>query len=197
VSVPEGRVIPPIAAEDYVPKHDTDLSKYRRIFPKRVGSKPRTTDHQPQQQINQHGDPALWDELHKRCFALPDVSERESLISIPGARALWLDDSVPKGSDEAFIIEREFAHVHPQTDASMHLQLPLELVVVALGAGWVEPHVAVWNGLAPANTVLLYAPRTEDELEVIFGLVQESYRFARGEPASFAIKPQPVDSPAS
>jgi hypothetical protein len=40
---------------------------------------------------------------------------------------------------------------------------------------------------------MLYAPRTEDELDLISGLVEESYRFARGEPARFVVEPQTVD----
>jgi hypothetical protein len=180
-----------------MPKHDLDLSRYREIFQQREGPRPRTTHHEPQQQIDQHADPAIWDELYRRCFALPDVVVRESLISIPGARALWLEEPVPKGEERAFIIEREFAHMHPRPDSSMHLQLPLELAVLAIGAGWAEPHTVVWIGLAPANTVMLYAPRTEEELVVIFGLVEESYRFARGRPPRLVVEPQMVDSAAT
>jgi hypothetical protein len=174
-----------------------DMSQFREIFPQREGSKPQTTHHMPQRQLDQHADPAIWDQLYRRCFSLPDVTECESLISVPGARALWLDESVPKGHEHAFIVEREFAHMHPKPDSSMHLQLPLELAVLAIGGGWAEPHTVVWIGLAPPNTVMLYAPRTEEELEVIFGLVEESYRFARGEPARLVVEPQMVDSAAT
>lgn len=197
MTVPEGYVIPPIPIEEYVPKHDDDLSQYREIFPQREGPRPQTTHHEPQQQIDQHADPAIWDELYQRCFSLPDVSERESLISVPGARALWLDEKVPTGPEDAFIIQREFAHMHPRPDGSMHLQLPLELAVLAIGAGWAEPHTVVWIGLAPPTTVMLYAPRTQDELDVIFGLVEESYRFARGEAARLKVEPQVIDSAAT
>jgi hypothetical protein len=196
MTAPEGYVIPPIPLDEYVPKHGDDLSRYRDIFPRRQGPKPRTTQHEPHQQIDQHADPAIWDELHTRCFSLPHVKEVESLISIPGALALFLDDSIAKGPAEAFIIEREFAHLHPRPDASMHLQLPLELAVLAIGAGWAEPHTVVWLGLAPANTVMLFAPRTAEELDVTWGLVEESYRFACGEPARFVVEPQLVNSAA-
>lgn len=191
--VPEGYVIPPIPTEEYVPKRPLDVTKYREIFPRRPGTKPETTDRQPQQQIDQHGDPGLWDALHERCFSLPDVSERDSLISVPGARALWLDEPVSKGPQDAFVIEREFAHIHPRPDGSMHLQLPLELAVLAIGGGWAEPHVSLWLGLAPPTTVLTFAPRTLEEVDVIWGLVEESYRFARGEQPRLVVEPQPVD----
>jgi Family of unknown function (DUF5519) len=190
----DGYVIEPIPLEEYVPMHDQDLTRLRRIFPRRTGPKPRTTVHEPHQQIDQHADPALWDELHRLCFSLPSVTEEDSKISVPGARALVLDETVARGVNEAFIIEREFAHIHPRPDASTHLKLPLELAVLAIGAGWAEPHNVVWLGLAPANTVMLFAPRTQEELDTIWSLVEESYRFACGEPQRFVLQPQPVSS---
>jgi hypothetical protein len=196
MTVPEGYIISPIPPEEYDPKGDLDLSQFRQIFPHREGPRPQTTRHEPHQQIDQHADPTIWEELHRRCFSMPGVVEHESLISVPGARALWLDEGVTQGPAHAFIIEREFAHIHPKPDASMHLKLPLELAVLAIGAGWGEPHTVVWLGLAPPTTVMLFAPRTEEELEVIFGLVEESYRFARGEPARLVIEPQLVESGA-
>jgi len=190
----DGYVIEPLPLDQYVPLHDMDVTGFRRIFPPRPGHKPRTTDHEPHQQIDQHADPAFWDELHRRCFSLPGVTEEDSKISLPGARALVLDESLARGQNEAFIIEREFAHIHPRPDASTHLKLPLELAVLAIGAGWAEPHNVVWLGLAPANTVMLFAPRTEEELDVIWSLVEESHRFACGDPQRFMLQPQPVGS---
>jgi hypothetical protein len=52
-------------------------------------------------------------EVARRVFALPDVKERPSAISVPGARALWLQDDVPTGPQEAFMTGREFVHIHP------------------------------------------------------------------------------------
>ena len=190
----DGYVIEPIPLDQYAPMHDQDLTRFRRIFPRRPGSKPRTTQHEPHQQIDQHADPALWDELARRCFSLPGVSEEDSKISVPGARALVLDETLARGEEDAFIIEREFAHIHPRPDGSTHLKLPLELVVLAIGAGWAEPHNVVWLGFAPANTVMLFAPRTQVELDVIWSLVEESHRFACGEPQRFVLEPQQVSS---
>jgi hypothetical protein len=47
-----------------------------------------------------------------------------SVISVPGARALWLDYSLHAGPPEAFLIGREFAHLHPGADHSLHAMLP-------------------------------------------------------------------------
>lgn len=187
-SKPEGYEIPPLSAFDA--KHDMDLSDYQAIFPRREGDRPETTDWEPHQQVDQHADAAIWDEFYRRCFALPNVREVESLISVPGARALWLDESVEAGPKEAFIVEREFAHIHPRPDASTHLHLPLEIAIYAISGGWAELHNVSWLGLAGAETVMLFAPRDEEELEVIWGLTEESYRFACGEPPKFRCEPQ-------
>jgi hypothetical protein len=192
---PEGYTIEPL--KGFVAKHDDDLSGFAPIFPRREGTKPDTTTWEPHQQINQHADPSIWDELHQRCFSLPNVSEIESKISVPGARALWLDESVTGGPEEAFILEREFAHIHPRPDASLHLHLPLELSVYAISGGWAELHTVSWLGLAHAGTVMLFAPRDEEELEVIWALVQESYRYACGEPPLFKVEPKPIEQAAT
>jgi hypothetical protein len=185
----EGYVIPPIPLDQYVPQLNTNVGQYRQIFPHRAGPKPLTTRHEPHQQITQHGRPELWDELIERAAGLPDVTVIDSLVSVPGARALWLDESVPKGPEGAFHVEREFAHIHTRPDGSMHLMLPLELAALAMGAGWGEPHTYVFRGLDQPNSIMLYAARTAEELDVIWMLVEESYRYARGEPAQFSISP--------
>lgn len=187
----EGYVIAPIPLDKYTPKLETNASQYREIFPRRAGPKPMTTRHEPHQQISQHGGAELWDELITRSAALPDVTVMEnSLVSVPGARGLWLDESVPKGPEDAFHLEREFAHIHPRPDGSLHLQLPLDLAALAMGAGWGEPHTYVFRGLSQPNSIMVYAARTAEELDVVWMLVEESYRYARGEPAQFTITPE-------
>jgi hypothetical protein len=188
----EGYVIAPIPLDQYVPKVESNIYQYREIFPHRAGSKPLTTRHEPHQQITQHGKAELWDELLARCATLPDVTVMdESLVSVPGARGLWLNEDVPKGPEDAFHLEREFAHVHTRPDASIHLQLPLELAAVAMGAGWAEPHTYLWRGLCGPNSLMIYAARTPQELDVIWMLFQEAYRYSRNEPTQFTITPTP------
>jgi hypothetical protein len=186
----EGYVIPPIPMSQYTPKLETNANQYREIFPRRAGPKPLTTRHEPHQQVTQHGRPELWDEMVARSAALPDVTVKDSLVSVPGAQGLFLDESVPKGPEDAFHIDREFAHIHTRPDGSLHLQLPLDLAALAMGAGWAEPHTYVFRGLSQPNSIMLFAPRTDEELEVVWMLVEESYRYARGEPAQFTIVPE-------
>jgi hypothetical protein len=108
------------------------------------------------------------------------VIERPSRISVPGARALTLAAGEPGGPPEAFLIDREFAHLHPPPDRSLHAMLPPDIVSEAVDAGWAEPHPVARMGLIPATAVMLYAPRDESEVDVIEKLVQASHAFAGG-----------------
>jgi hypothetical protein len=105
---------------------------------------------------------------------------RPSAISVPGARALWLREALSAGPREAFMIGREFAHIHPMPDGSLHAALPPEIAQEAIGKGWAEQHPVARMGYIPRNVVMIYAPRDEQEIEVVAGLVVESYRYASG-----------------
>lgn len=98
-----------------------------RILPTRRGHRPKTTPTNPHTQLEQNPEHDVVDELARRAFALPDVEERPSAISVPGARALWLREDVPAGPKEAFMVGREFAHIHPMPDGSLHAALPPEV----------------------------------------------------------------------
>ena len=149
-------------------------------LPPRAGDRPRTTPTNPHTQLDQQpDDPRLIDELARRVFALPGVVEEPSGISVPGARALVLAPGEPAGPPEAFLIGREFAHLHPDPDHSLHAMLPLETADDAVAAGWAEPHPVALRGLIPHNAVMLYAPRDTAELDVIERLVRASHAFAR------------------
>jgi Luciferase len=146
----------------------------------RSGERPRTTPTNPHTQLDQQPtDPALIDELARRVFALPGVVEQPSRISVPGARALTLAAGEPVGPPEAFLIAREFAHLHPAPDHSLHAMLPLDVAQEAIDAGWAEPHPVARRGLIPATAVMLYAPRDAAEVDVVEALVRASHAFAR------------------
>jgi hypothetical protein len=149
-------------------------------LPTRTGDRPRTTPTNPHTQLDQQPSDLTWvEELAHRVFSLPGVVEEPSGISVPGARALVLAPGEPSGPPEAFLIDREFAHLHPAPDHSLHAMLPIETVTEAVDAGWAEPHPVALRGLIPATAVMLYAPRDETELDVIESLVRASHAFAR------------------
>ena len=152
----------------------------RKGLPERTGSRPSTTPTNPHTQLDQNPEELVVRELARRVFALPDVEERPSAISVPGARALWLRNEVPAGPQEAFMIGREFAHIHPLADGSMHAALPPELAEEAIEKGWAEQHPVARMAYISPNVVMIYAPRHAGEIEIVAGLVAESYRYAGG-----------------
>ena len=153
-------------------------------LPRRQGPRPATTPTNPHTQLDQQpGDSRQRQRLATALFGLPGVIERPSRISVPGARALWLEEGAA-GPPEAFMVGVEFAHLHPGRDQSLHAMLPPELVDEAVETGWAEVHPVARRGLIPPNAVMLYAPRDDEEREVVEDLVRASHAFARGDQAS-------------
>jgi phospholipase/carboxylesterase len=148
-------------------------------LPARNGPKPRTSATNPHMQLDQSASADLVAQLAERAFSLSGVRERPSLISVPGARALWLDETEPVGPPEAFLIGREFAHIHPLPDGSLHMSLPAEWVTEAVDKGWAEPHPLARSGYIPANVVMVYGPRDQAELDVVMLLLRSSHEGAR------------------
>lgn len=101
------------------------------------------------------------------------MHEAGSLVSVPGARAFVLDEEAAAGPADAFQAGREFAHLHPPSDGSLHMTLPTDVADEAYEKGWGEPHPV-------SGTPLIFGPRDDDELEVIWFLLQASHRFATG-----------------
>ena len=147
-------------------------------LPQRSGPSPRTTGSVPHIQIDVDPVPEVQDELFRRTFALPDVENRPSIASLPGARGVWISDGVPLAHPEAIVAGREFTHIH--TDGSLHAPLPFKRAMEAVDRGWAERHPWAdqregWEGL-----VMLYTPRSSDELEIVFQLIVEWYGFVTG-----------------
>ena len=152
-----------------------------RSLPARRGPRPRTTPVNPHQQLDQNAPLHLQEALFEWARDLPGVSVGPSRISVPGARAFILDEKLAAGPPEAFMVGREFAHLHPPYDGSLHLMLPEDAAEAVIAKGWGELHpVARWGWLPP-TALMVYGPRDEEELQVVWSIVQASYMFARGE----------------
>lgn len=148
-------------------------------LPVRLGTPPETTKPTrerrfPHSQISQNAPEALQEEIFNRAALLPGVVVDKSLVSVPGARAFHLDESSAGGPPEAFQVEREFAHIHPAKDGSLHLTLPPEVYDSVIEGGWGEPHPV-------SGTMMLYGPRNGDELEIAWSILLSSYHYARGD----------------
>ena len=96
------------------------------------------------------------------------------------ARCGWSRDDA-RGPREAFLVGREFAHIHPPPEGSLHVALPPSLASEAIERGWAEIHPVARLGLIPGNVVMVYAPRDDAEVQVVVALVRSALAFARGE----------------
>ena len=148
-------------------------------LPRRRGGRPRTTSQFPHSQIDQQpDDSALVDELAQRALGLDGVITGPSIISVPGARALFLADDRPAGPATAFLRGREFAHFHPGPDWSLHMALPDSTAELAIDHGWAELHLVARTPAFPGSVVMVYAPRDRDEADVVWSLLQAAHQFA-------------------
>lgn len=146
----------------------------------RSGPRPETTSQLPHSQLTQHGPDEVIAQLHEWCFALPSVSNEHSGISVPGSRALVLHEGTACNHD-AFMVGREFAHIHPHPDSgSMHVKLAPEDAKAVVEAGWGEDHYLVTQGHYPPGLIMVFSPRDATELETVKAIVASSYAFATG-----------------
>jgi hypothetical protein len=146
---------------------------------RRAGPRPRTTPTNPHTQLTQNAPADLQERVFVFAGSLDGVEVGSSLVSVPGARAFHLPESA-HDAREAFMVGREFAHLHPASDGSLHMVLPPDVVDQAIENGWAERHPLAGQHGLPANIVMVYGPRDEDELEVVADLVRASHSLATG-----------------
>lgn len=156
-------------------------------LPQRSGPKPRTTSWAPHIQQDQNAPEDMSAALVARVFDLPDIEERAGTVAHPAERAIWLRDDVPVATGDAFLGNREIGHFHPW-DGSLHIVLPPDLAEAAVTAGWAEVHPVALAGAAQTNRVMLFGPRDEDEVDMLFGLIAAAVRYA-------GAREIPADSP--
>ncbi len=147
-------------------------------LPQRPGPRPQTTPNVPHVQIGVQSVPAIDAELLRRVSTLPGVDVRRTVISLPGAKGFWLDESLPLAHPEVIVGGREFAHVHP--DGSLHASLSPDRSRDAVAAGWAVRHPWADQRRGWEGFVMLYTPRSKEELETVFQLVVGSYNYVTG-----------------
>jgi hypothetical protein len=148
-------------------------------LPERSGPRTQTTGTVPHVQIDVEPVTTVNDELLRRAFALPGVEDRPTIVSLPGAKGMWLSDNIALAHPEAIVSGREFAHIHP--DGSLHAPLPYERALEVAEKGWGERHPWAderegWEGF-----VMLYTPLSMEELDITFQLIVESYNHVTGQ----------------
>jgi phospholipase/carboxylesterase len=146
----------------------------------RAGPRPRTTPTNPHTQLDQNAPADLQERVFEIGRSLSGVAVGPSLVSVPGARAFHLP-GCGHPAHGAFMIQCEFAHLHPPRDGSLHMTLQPAIVEKAIENGWAERHPLAGRYGLPANIVMVYGPRDEEELAVVADLIRASHAFAAAE----------------
>jgi hypothetical protein len=165
-------------------------------LPERAGRRPTTSDDIPHTQLDQTPSPELHRRLVQRFTSTSETSHGPSLISVPGAVALFLEcDGARECS--AFLRGTEFAHVHPQSDGSMHMVLSQADSDHVIARGWGEQHPWARSGRIQPTVLMIYAPRDDQEIDVVLSIVLASKRNAKEIVASEASRaPETPRSPS-
>ncbi|MGI9401495.1 MAG: luciferase family protein [Rhizobiaceae bacterium] len=147
-------------------------------LPQREGPRPQTTPGVPHVQIGINSIPEIDAQLLRMVSKLPDVDVRPTIVSLPGAQGFWINENLKLAHPEVIVGGREFAHVHP--DGSLHASLSPGRARQAVAAGWAVRHP--WAEQRPGweGFVMLYTPKTTDELGVVYQLIVDSYNFVTG-----------------
>lgn len=149
-------------------------------FPKRSGERPKTGPKIPHLQLTDNSNIELYNRLADWLFALEHIEERATIISVRGARAAWIKDDYPNANFDVLPTKREFTHIHPLDiygGGSQHLSLEREDCETIIEKGWGEYH-PLDPRIFPDKKyghIMVYAPRTSEELEVIKVITLKSY----------------------
>ena len=149
------------------------------VSQRREGPRPETTSTNPHTQLTQNAPRELQERVFDFARSLSGVVVGPSLVSVPGARAFHLPEETPKARD-CFMVDHEFAHLHPPSDGSLHMSLPSAIVDAVIANGWAERHPLAGKHGLPDNIVMVYGPRDENELAVVKDLIRASYEKASG-----------------
>ena len=148
-------------------------------LPERPGPRPTTSAGIPHRQLDQTPTPALFERLRAGFLSISDAREGPSLISVPGARGLFLNDYSQCNTRYGFIRGREFAHLHPPDDGSLHMALAPDDCAQVLVRGWGELHPWAVTGRILPTIVLVYGPRDDQEVKIVLAIATASWRNAK------------------
>lgn len=156
--------------------------RHNEPLPQRSGPRVKTTGRVPHTQLDVEFKPKIYNDLFRLAFLLPGIEERPTIVSLAGAKGMWLDNKVAVLHPKAIVSGREFAHIHK--DGSLHAPLPYKRALELEQKGWGERHPWAdrndgWEGL-----VMLYSATDTDQLKTLIQLVTESYNFVTGQSVS-------------
>ncbi|OKL61833.1 hypothetical protein UA08_02293 [Talaromyces atroroseus] len=159
-------------------------------LPRRKGGRPAIGSHAaPNRQTSQIPSDEMKEDL---LTAFNDFAAKNShLVRLAPSRlegghseAMWLIDGIPK-SPEAGFTKGELSHIHTTGDHSLHLILSEADAKEVIDAGWGQRHpIAGYTILGhnvanlPSTFLHVYAPRNQEELDVVMEIIRASVRNA-------------------
>jgi hypothetical protein len=139
----------------------------------------------PQRQVSENITPAASSTLHNLMqeFArtpayAPYIEQRPSKTEGGTGPAIYVNPDVKTINPVAHKIFYEVAHVHP-SENSLHVYVSPQDARLVIKRGWGQRFPVTW--LAPPSWIMVYAPRTEEEVEVVREIVRAGVCFAIGQ----------------
>ncbi|MGL1890698.1 MAG: DUF5519 family protein [Spirochaetaceae bacterium] len=148
----------------------------------RKGEAPEFATGIPHQQYSQNAPVVLQEQLRVAISKLPGVVLEPTPYSLAGSIGWRLKKTFAGDLSGAFIRDSlEFAHQHIPSDGSLHMILPNNIAKSVIEKGWGIMHP--WtDSISGENSeyLMIFGPRDEEELKVIWIISQISYLYARG-----------------
>ena len=166
---------------------DPDKSTWIRdphTIPERRGSRPKTGWHFfPHRQLDRYPNPTVRQRLveifDKHAAANTNLVEVTISPRERSNDAIVIKSSLPAPHPVAKKALREIAHWH-HLDHSMHMIMAPQDCKLVIERGWGERHPASGSFMLVKEQILIYAPRDEEELEVIERLLLASIGYMTG-----------------
>ncbi|KAH7919517.1 hypothetical protein BV22DRAFT_1050994 [Leucogyrophana mollusca] len=154
-------------------------------IPERRGDRPRTGWHfLPHRQTNRLPSQDVKERLKaifgKHAAANPDLLE---IAVSPHERmheAMVIKSSRPSPHKVADHAMREVAHYHPEIDYSLHVTLSPQDCKLVIERGWGERHPLSGTVALPKEYLLVYAPRDDEELDVVERILVATIGYVAG-----------------
>ncbi|OCK74738.1 hypothetical protein K432DRAFT_386638 [Lepidopterella palustris CBS 459.81] len=162
--------------------------------PRRAGTRPKIGPHPvPQRQIEQLPDEGVRMALIQRFEALAKRAQEKGVVEVRQSvherqhQGIFVADGKARHA-VAEETRGEISHVHAGLDGSVHVVMSPQDCKTVIEAGWGQRHgldgakslKRIMGFSLPVNYMLIYAPRTEAEVDVVLRCVEAGVRFMTG-----------------
>ncbi|CAN9372656.1 unnamed protein product [Alternaria alternata] len=159
-----------------IPDSGTSYIKPQKV-PNRVGRRPGLTRWTlPQRQFPEKITPGASATLHNLMREFADAKAYSKYIETGPSKteggtgsAIYVKPDVKTINPVAHKIFFEVAHVHP-AENSLHVYVSPQDAKLVMKRGWGQRFPVTW--LAPPSWIMVYAPRNEDEVEIVREIVR-------------------------